>query len=68
MSVRWLKLTIAYDGTNYAGWQVQPDKPTVQGTIEQAWGEITQETCPHHGRRTDGRWRPCTGASGRYCD
>jgi tRNA pseudouridine38-40 synthase len=43
MSVRWLKLTISYDGSNYAGWQWQPDQPTVQGAVEAAWRQITQE-------------------------
>ena len=44
MVTRWLKLTAACDGARYSGWQYQPDKPTVQGTIEAAWHEITQET------------------------
>jgi tRNA pseudouridine38-40 synthase len=43
MKTRWLKLTLAYDGGAYAGWQVQPDKPTVQGTLEAALRQITQE-------------------------
>ncbi len=32
---RW-KITIEYKGTNYAGWQIQPDIKTVQGQIELA--------------------------------
>jgi len=36
-----LKLTLAYDGTAYAGWQVQPGQTTVQGTLEAALQKIT---------------------------
>lgn len=28
------KLVIAYDGTNYCGWQFQPDQPTIAGILE----------------------------------
>lgn len=38
-----LRLTLHYDGTNYFGWQVQPDTPTVQGTIEDAIQRLTGE-------------------------
>ncbi len=34
-------LDISYKGTNYYGWQIQPDKPTVQGTILNAVSKIT---------------------------
>ncbi len=43
-SMRWLKLTVTYDGGGYAGWQVQPQESTVQGVFEAAWRAITQET------------------------
>lgn len=42
-SARWLKLTVAYDGTAYSGWQIQPNLPTVQGTLAEAWQAITGE-------------------------
>jgi tRNA pseudouridine38-40 synthase len=41
--LRWLKLTVAYDGTAYAGWQIQPSNPTVQRTLMDAWQAITGE-------------------------
>jgi tRNA pseudouridine38-40 synthase len=34
--MRNLKLTLAYDGTNFHGWQVQPQLRTVQGELQQA--------------------------------
>ena len=37
-----LKLTIEYDGTAYAGWQRQPEQPTIQAAFETALESITQ--------------------------
>lgn len=34
------RITLAYDGTAYAGWQYQPDVATIQGTVEQALRKI----------------------------
>jgi len=41
--MRNLKLTIRYDGTDFAGWQVQPGLPTVQGALADALERITGE-------------------------
>ena len=38
---RSFKLTIAYDGTGFAGWQVQPGKATIQGALQDAFLKLT---------------------------
>ena len=37
------KLVISYDGTDYHGWQRQPDKRTIQGLLEEGLAKITQK-------------------------
>ena len=39
-----IKLVVEYDGTSYAGWQRQPDQPTIQAAIEQAIHQVSQAT------------------------
>jgi tRNA pseudouridine38-40 synthase len=46
------RLTLAYDGTNFAGWQRQPKERTIQEELEAALGRVTT-------------WRPVCFASGR---
>jgi tRNA pseudouridine38-40 synthase len=41
--VRNIKLTIAYDGTEFFGWQLQPNLPTVQGWVVDVAQKITDE-------------------------
>ena len=41
--MRNIKLTIEYDGKDFNGWQKQPNKLNIQGTIEQAIKSITGE-------------------------
>lgn len=49
-----VKLTVAYDGTNYCGWQVQPNGITVQEVLNQCLSEFTGENIETIGAsRTD---------------
>jgi tRNA pseudouridine38-40 synthase len=51
---RNIKLTLAYDGAPFFGWQVQPERPTVQGELAAAIARITGETVvPQGSGRTD---------------
>jgi tRNA pseudouridine38-40 synthase len=42
--MRTFKLTLAYDGTHYAGWQSQVDQPTVQAALEAVLERITGQS------------------------
>jgi tRNA pseudouridine38-40 synthase len=44
--MRRIKFTVAYDGTDFHGWQVQPGLDTIQGTLERVFEEI--EGSPVH--------------------
>jgi tRNA pseudouridine38-40 synthase len=48
------KLTLAYDGTEFHGWQIQPGRPTIQGTLADAVTAVTGEgVLPQGSGRTD---------------
>ena len=54
MPLRNIRLTIAYDGFDYSGWQVQPGKRTVQGElVEAASSLLGKRTYVHGASRTD---------------
>jgi tRNA pseudouridine38-40 synthase len=38
--MRRIKIILAYDGTEFHGWQRQPDLPTIQGTLQEVLNEI----------------------------
>ncbi len=48
------RIVLAYDGTDFRGWQRQPDSRTVQGVLEDAIRKVTQKRIVVHGAgRTD---------------
>ncbi len=52
--MRNLRLRLAYDGTGFCGWQVQPDASSIQGTLAMAIGRVTGEkVLPQGSGRTD---------------
>ena len=52
--MRNIKLTLAYDGTDFYGWQIQPGRATIQGAVTDVVRKITQEKMIIHAAgRTD---------------
>ncbi len=42
--MKTIRLRIAYEGTNYAGWQTQPNQRTIQGEVERAIQKLTGQS------------------------
>lgn len=40
---RNIRMTLAYDGSHYVGWQVQPNGPSVQAAVERSLSKLTGE-------------------------
>lgn len=52
--MRNIKLTIAYDGTDFSGWQAQPGQATIQGALTDILEKVTQQRLLIHAAgRTD---------------
>jgi tRNA pseudouridine38-40 synthase len=52
--MRNMRLVLSYDGTDFSGWQVQPNAATIQGTLALAVGRVTGENVlPQGSGRTD---------------
>ena len=52
--MRNLKLTLAYDGSGFHGWQIQPEHPTIQGTLAEVIAGLTgEQILPQGSGRTD---------------
>jgi tRNA pseudouridine38-40 synthase len=54
MTARTVQLVLHYDGTAFAGWQVQPEQRTVQGEVERVLAELCGQRVVAQGAgRTD---------------
>lgn len=62
--MRFLRLLIAYDGTAFAGWQIQPRDLTIQQLLQEAWQNVTGESL---GIVASGRTDAGVHALGQVC-
>ena len=61
---RTIKLVIAYDGTDFCGWQKQPGQRTVQDEIEQVLRRVLRHPLTHPRGGADGLGGACGWAGG----
>lgn len=58
-NLRRVRLVVAYDGTNYHGWQYQPNAVTIEEVLNKALTELLREPIAVIGAQPHGR-RGCT--------
>ena len=61
-----IRLTIEYDGKDFNGWQKQPNKLNIQGEIEKALSEITNEEIELIASRKNRCRRSCYRTSSQF--
>lgn len=62
-------LVIEYDGTNFHGWQIQKDRPTIQGEIENVLKIMTRQDITINGSgRTDAGVHALAQVANFHCD
>jgi len=64
--MRNIKLTIEYDGKEFNGWQKQPNKLNIQGTIEKVLEEITGESIELNASRKNRCRSSCLWTSSQF--
>ena len=50
--MRRIRIVVAYDGTNYCGWQIQPNGITIQGVLNDALTDLLGEKIEIMGARS----------------
>ena len=61
-----VRLTVAYDGSAYLGWQVQVEGASVQGCLETALGKLFASAPPGCQLQSHRHWRSCPGDVGAF--
>lgn len=59
-----IKLTVAYDGTNYCGWQIQDNGITIEEVLNRGTVEAVAGGYQDHWRKPDRFRSACTGKCG----
>ena len=42
------KITLSYDGTPFSGWQIQPNAPSIQESLQRVLGILLKEETDHY--------------------